>query len=157
MKAKEDSCGQGSQPQEETLRLRWRHQWFDPLTLSRGKSGIGLPRWLSGKESACQAGDADLIPVLGRSSGEGNGNSLQYSCLGNHIYRGAWRVGPWGCKRTGDDLAITQQHNNNNKLQFVFLFNHWRIFGLVIALSISIDLIWILVFRLLHKHTFLFL
>ena len=42
----------------------------------------GLPRWLSSKEYACNAGDAgvmDLIPVLGRSPGGGNGNPLPYS------------------------------------------------------------------------------
>ena len=50
----------------------------------------GLPRWLGGKESACQAGDAGLIPGLGRSPGEGNGNPLQYSCLENPMDRGAW-------------------------------------------------------------------
>ena len=38
-----------------------------------------LPRWLSGKESTFQAGDAGLIPVSGRSPGEENGNPLQYS------------------------------------------------------------------------------
>ena len=37
----------------------------------------GLPRWLSGKESACSAGDAGLIPELGRSLQGGNGNQLQ--------------------------------------------------------------------------------
>ena len=36
----------------------------------------GLPRWLSGKESICQAGDMDSVPGLGRSPGEGNGNPL---------------------------------------------------------------------------------
>ena len=36
--------------------------------------------------------DAGLIPPLGRSPGEGNGNPLQYSCLENHSDRGAWRV-----------------------------------------------------------------
>ena len=36
------------------------------------------------------AGDAGLIPGLGRSPGEGNGNPLQYSCLGNPRDRGAW-------------------------------------------------------------------
>ena len=41
-------------------------------------------------EFACQAGDVELIPGLGRSLGEGNGNSLQYSCLGNPMNRGAW-------------------------------------------------------------------
>ena len=49
----------------------------------------GLPGWLSGKESACQAGDLGLIPGLGRSPGEGNSNPLQYSCLGNPMDRGA--------------------------------------------------------------------
>ena len=39
--------------------------------------------------SACNAGDLGLIPVLGRSPGEGNGNPLQYSCLENSMDRGA--------------------------------------------------------------------
>ena len=42
------------------------------------------------KESACNAGDLGLIPGSGRSSGEGNGGSLQYSCLENPMDRGAW-------------------------------------------------------------------
>ena len=40
--------------------------------------------------NAEDAGDLGLIPGLGRSSGEGNGNLLQYSCLGNPMYQGAW-------------------------------------------------------------------
>ena len=46
----------------------------------------GLPWWLSGRESACNArtiGDMGSIPGLGRSPGEGHGNALQYSCLEN--------------------------------------------------------------------------
>ena len=46
-----------------------------------------LPRWLSGKASTCQARDMGLIPGLGRLPGEGNGNPLQYSCLGNPMDR----------------------------------------------------------------------
>ena len=42
------------------------------------------------KESACNAGDGDLIPESERSPGEGNGNPLQYSCLVNSMERGAW-------------------------------------------------------------------
>ena len=43
-----------------------------------------LPWWISyGKETACNVGDVGLIPGLGRSSGEENGNSLQYSYLEN--------------------------------------------------------------------------
>ena len=47
---------------------------------------------LSSKESACNAGDAGLIPGLGRSPREGNGNPLQYSCLGNSMDEGAWQA-----------------------------------------------------------------
>ena len=50
---------------------------------------IWFPRWLSGKESSCSAGDPGSIPRLGRSPGEGNGNPLQYSCLKNPMDRGA--------------------------------------------------------------------
>ena len=42
------------------------------------------------QESACNAGDLGLIPGLGRSFGEGNGNPLQYFCLENSMGRGAW-------------------------------------------------------------------
>ena len=55
----------------------------------------GLPRWLSGKESACNAedaGDRGLIPGWGRSPGGGNGNLLQYSCLEISMDRGAWQT-----------------------------------------------------------------
>ena len=40
---------------------------------------FGLPWWLSGKESACSAGDPGLVPGSGRSPGEGNSNPLQCS------------------------------------------------------------------------------
>ena len=46
--------------------------------------------WLSGKESAANAEDVVSIPGSGRSHGEGNGNPLQYSCLGNPMDREAW-------------------------------------------------------------------
>ena len=43
-------------------------------------------------KSACNAGDPGFIPGLGTSSGEGNGNPLQYSYLENSMDRGAWWV-----------------------------------------------------------------
>ena len=55
----------------------------------------GLPQWLSGKESACNAGDirdVGSIPGSGRSPGEGNGNPLQYSCQENPMDREAWQA-----------------------------------------------------------------
>ena len=51
-----------------------------------------LTRWLSGRESACQAEDTGSIPGSGRSPGGRNSNPLQYSCLGNPMDRGAWRA-----------------------------------------------------------------
>ena len=50
---------------------------------------VGFPGGSDGKESACDVGDPALIPRLGRSSGEGNGNPLQDSCLENFMDRGA--------------------------------------------------------------------
>ena len=46
-----------------------------------------------------------LIPGLGRSHGEGNGNLLQYSCLGNSMDRGAGGLQSMGLQRVGHDLA----------------------------------------------------
>ena len=66
------------------------------------------PRWLSGKESTCQAGDMGSIPGSGRSPEEGNGNPLQYSCLGNPTDRGAWRA---TVHRGRKELDTTEQLN----------------------------------------------
>ena len=54
----------------------------------RGK--LGFPAGSDGKGCACNSGDPGSIPGLERSPGEGNGNPLQYSCLKNIMYRGAW-------------------------------------------------------------------
>ena len=61
------------------------------ITVLTGNAQKGLLRWLSCKESA-SAGDASSIPGVGTSPGEGNGNPLQYSCLGNPMDRGAWQA-----------------------------------------------------------------
>ena len=51
---------------------------------------MGFPDGSDSKESACSTGDPGLISRSGRSSGEGNGYPLQYSCLENSMDRGAW-------------------------------------------------------------------
>ena len=53
---------------------------------------MGFPSSPDGKASACNAGDPGLIPGLRKSPGEGNGNPLQYLCLGNPMDRGAWQA-----------------------------------------------------------------
>jgi len=64
-----------------------------------------LPAKKKKKDSACNAGDPGLIPGLGRSLGEGNGNPLQYSCLENPMGRGARQAIVHGVEKVGHDLA----------------------------------------------------
>ena len=59
------------------------------LTLLGNKDILNFPGGSDGKASAYNVGDPVSIPGLGRSSGEGNGNPLQYSCLENPMDRGA--------------------------------------------------------------------
>ena len=51
---------------------------------------LGFPGGSDGKESARNLGDLGSIPELGISPGDGHGNPLQCSCLGNPMDRGAW-------------------------------------------------------------------
>ena len=62
---------------------------------------IGFPGGSAGKESTCSVGDLSSIPGLGRSSGEGNGNPLQHSCLENLMDRAA-------CQATAHGVAKSQ-------------------------------------------------
>ena len=73
-----------------------------------------------GKESACNVGDPGLIPGLGRSLGEGNGNPLQYSCLENSMDRGAWRAIVHGVTRNW--TGLTEEH-----FHFHFHLTHRRL------------------------------
>ena len=58
-----------------------------------------------GKESACKAGVLGLIPGLGISPGEGNGNPLQYYCLENYMDRGAWWATVHGVGKSQTQLS----------------------------------------------------
>ena len=62
---------------------------------------MGFPGGSVVKNPPSSAGDESSILGSGRSPGEGNGNPLQYSCLGNPMDRGDWwaTVSPWGHKR----------------------------------------------------------
>ena len=65
------------------------------------------------KNSLAYAGDirdTGLISGSGRSPGGGNGNPLQYSCLGNPMERGTWQATVLGVARVRHDLAPKQQH-----------------------------------------------
>ena len=59
------------------------------------------------------AGNTGLIPGSGRAPGEGNGNPLQYSCLGNLMDRGAWWAMVHDNARVRHDLAVNNNKGNN--------------------------------------------
>ena len=63
----------------------------------------GFPGGSDGKESACDTKDPGSIPGSGTSSGEGNGNPLQYSCLENPMDREACGLQPMGSQRVRHD------------------------------------------------------
>ena len=69
----------------------WGKQWLEKQIKDIIKKKIrDFSGGSDGKVSAYNAGDLGSIPGSGRSSGEGNGNPLQYPCLGNPMGRGAW-------------------------------------------------------------------
>ena len=68
------------------------------------------PKWASleaqtVKNLPASAGDPALIPGSGRCPGEGNGNPLQYSCLENSMYRGAWQATVHGVAKNHTQLS----------------------------------------------------
>ena len=65
-----------------------------------------------GKQSACNAGDPDLIPESGRFPGEGNDNPLQHSCLENSMDRGAW----WASVHGVAELDATEESEHTHGL-----------------------------------------
>ena len=66
---------------------------------------LGAPGGSDGKVSAYNAGDPGSIHGLGRSSGEGNDNPLQYSCLENPMDGGAWRAIVHGVAKSWPQLS----------------------------------------------------
>ena len=63
--------------------------------------------------------------MLGRSSGERNGNLLQYSCLGNPTDRGAWEATAHAVARVGHDLATTTGKGEVNGDSEVWISDNW--------------------------------
>ena len=78
-------------------------------------SWLGLPKWHSGKESACQCRrhkKHGFDPGSGGSLGKENGNPFQNSCLENSMDRGAWQVTVHRSQWVGHDWAIECTHTH---------------------------------------------
>ena len=73
------------------------------LSLNRWQESF--PAGSDGKESACNAGDAGLIPGLGRSPRGGHNNPFQYSCLEKPMDQGAWRPADHGVSTSWTRLS----------------------------------------------------
>ena len=66
-----------------------------------------MAQWIKNPPAnAGDAGDMDLIPGSGRSSGEGNGNPLQYYCLKNLIDKGAWQATAQRVAKSQNQLSM---------------------------------------------------
>ena len=70
---------------------------------------LGFPGGSVVKNPPASAGDEGSIPGSGKSPGEGNGNPLRYSCLGNPMDRGTWWTTVHRVTKVGYDLATKQQ------------------------------------------------
>ena len=83
-----------------------RVNWSNVCFAHRQSTHWSFPGVSKGKASACNLGDPGLIPGLGRSLGEGNGNPFRYSCLENPIDGEGCRLQSmveyslWGCKES---------------------------------------------------------
>ena len=74
---------------------------------------MGFPGGSVVKKRTANAGDArdtSLIPGSGRSLGEGNDSTLQYSCLGNSMDRGAWQAIVLGVAKRVRQELVTKHH-----------------------------------------------
>ena len=111
--------------------VSFRMDWLDLLTVQgtlknlllhhSSKASIGSDR----KVSAYNVGHLGSIPGWGRSSGEGNGNPLQYSCLENHMDGGALGYSPWGCKES-DTTKRLHTHSSLYSPTLTSIHEYWK-------------------------------
>ena len=104
-------------------------------------SFLGLPRWLSGKKSACNAGDPSLIPGSGRSPGEENGNPLQYSCLENPMDNRTWQRTVHGVAKSQTPLKRLKQQQTLCIISLLLLLCFFWKWGLYFRLVVIFQLI----------------
>ena len=100
----------GKQPdlQPSGVKLKLSHIYSKANTVSTSSTTYWASQVAQCKESTCQCmrpTDTGVIPGSGRPPGEGNGNPLQYSCLGNPTDIGAWRATVRGVTKSQTQLS----------------------------------------------------
>ena len=80
------------------------------------KEVTGFPGGSDGKESACNARNLSLLPGFKRSSGKGNGDPLQYSCLENPRDGGAWWASVYGVAQSQTRLKRPSSNSSSTSL-----------------------------------------
>ena len=87
-------------------------------------ASVGFPDGSVVKNPFANAGESGLIPGSGRSPGVGNGNPLQYSCLGNPLDRRASGLQSMGSQRVGHDL-VTKQRQQQQQCFYKRTLNYY--------------------------------
>ena len=120
-----------------------------------------------GKESTCNAGDLDSIPVLGRSSGGGHGNLLQYSCLENPLDRGAWQdtvhritkiwtqleqLSNHAYRQVPEGGDLSGKYGGSPHRESHSRFVHYRRRFVVVVVVQSLSCVWFFVIRWITAH-----
>ena len=98
---------------------------------------VEFPGGSVAKEFTCNAGDVGLIPGLGRSPGEGNGNPLQYSCLGK-------QEEPAGLQSMGlqesDTTELNHHHHHRDICNYIYII-YYNLYNLKFLFPLYIFLL----------------
>ena len=97
------------------------------------------------KEPACQGRihrDKGSIPGSGKSPGEGNGNPLEYSCLGNPMHRGAWQATVHGVGKSQTWLKWLSMHTHFPFMVLITPCNHIPLYNYFIYFLAALRGLW---------------
>ena len=100
---------------------------------------MDFPGGSDGKASVYNAGDLGSILGSGRSAGEGNGNSLQYSCLENTRDGGAWWAAVYGVSQSWTRLKQLSSSSSSSRLIITFVPRSKRLLMSWLQVTIFID------------------